>query len=374
MLLVLAAPMSASALTQFNLVGTYTINFHVVDDGNYPHSMMINKMDLNTGDFSGTGNYNVNPSYTWTVTGNLTGSNVTFHILYTGSNAGYYVDATGTVAADGTMSGTAASGSGQQFTWTTTNGKAMTHWPGEVRSMGYYKNNGIPLPPFPEPAGKVAATGAATSVTVQAGKLYMITASGTYFAGGNYAEDIESDAKYSITHSNASPTWTDSVADYLSYGPTLLDLQINNGAGYQSPNWGPYSSGHTYSIWLTAATNTLNFKIYDIFYPNNTGDLDVTVGWPFSAGEIQAAIDNYGGKAAWPKFVAQYGITLCNLYVDPSLANAIFHTGGKSSYDGKTVGELATIASSYSMATPKGDLLGLKDVFDMINNGYVWTF
>jgi hypothetical protein len=268
------------------------------------------------------------------------------------------------------MSGTAASGSGQQFTWATTNGKAMTHWTGDVRSMGYYKNNGIPLPDFPLPAGSVEATGAATSVTVEAGKNYMITASGMCNAG----DTIDFDAKYSITNKIPGDTWTDSVSGYTSYGPTLLDLQIANGAGYQSPNWGPYSSSHTYSIWLTAATTALDFKIYDIWYPNNIGTLTVTVGWPHSKANIEAAIDMYGGKPAWPKFVAQYGITLCNLYVDPSLANAIFHTGGKSSYDGKTVGELATIASSYSISTPKGDLLGLKDVFDMINNGYVWTF
>lgn len=111
------------AATNWNLTGTYTINFTLSGGGDYLHTMNVTSMNLATGDFSGTGQYNADPSYTWNVNGNISGSNLTFHILYTGSNAGYTVDAIGTIASDGSMSGT-ATGPGQTFDWKTASGNA----------------------------------------------------------------------------------------------------------------------------------------------------------------------------------------------------------------------------------------------------------
>ena len=107
---------------KWNVKGTYVIDFKLggVD---YLHTMDITSMNLATGDFSGTGFYNADHSYTWTVTGNVNGSNITYHIIYTGSNDGYTIDATGTITTDGNLSGTAKS-PGQIFTWENTSGQA----------------------------------------------------------------------------------------------------------------------------------------------------------------------------------------------------------------------------------------------------------
>jgi len=117
---------SAKAASEWNILGTYVVDFTLTADGTYPHTMNIDSMDLATGNFSGTGYYNADHSYTWTVTGKVTDSAVTFHILYTGSNAGYAIDATGVIAGDGSMSGTAI-GPGQTFTWVTTSGNAVNN-------------------------------------------------------------------------------------------------------------------------------------------------------------------------------------------------------------------------------------------------------
>lgn len=96
-----------------NLVFTCTS----VCSGNYPHTINISSMDLVTGNFSGTGYYNPNNLYTWNVNGNTSGSSINFHILYTGLNPGYTVNAIGAISGSGDISGTAVSSSGQTFTW-----------------------------------------------------------------------------------------------------------------------------------------------------------------------------------------------------------------------------------------------------------------
>ncbi|HSX46171.1 MAG TPA: hypothetical protein VLG27_04195, partial [Candidatus Saccharimonadia bacterium] len=130
----------ANALTvHWNPVGSYTVDFTCTSGcaGTYEHSMDITHFNSSNGNLSGTGHYNADPSITWDLTGSLTDSNVTLHILYTGSNAGYTVDATGTVANDGTMSGTASSNASQAFTWKTTAGAALAS---SIRGLGAKDN------------------------------------------------------------------------------------------------------------------------------------------------------------------------------------------------------------------------------------------
>jgi hypothetical protein len=114
--------------TYWNPVGDYTLAFTCTSgcSGVYVHSMNVATFNDETGALSGIGHYNPDASYTWDLTGSLAGSNVAMHILYTGSNPGYYVDLAGVVAPDGTMSGAATSSSGQTFTWATTEGAAKT--------------------------------------------------------------------------------------------------------------------------------------------------------------------------------------------------------------------------------------------------------
>ena len=106
-----AAPGSGAWLP---VADTYTLTFA----GSYVHTMTINSVTVNSPTnvaFSGTGVWNPDPSYTWTVTGSIINGVVSFHILYTGGpNAGYYVDGTGAAA---TMSGTAVDSNATSLPW-----------------------------------------------------------------------------------------------------------------------------------------------------------------------------------------------------------------------------------------------------------------
>jgi hypothetical protein len=69
--------------------------------------------------FSGSGFYNPQSSATWAISGLVNGNKVSFTIKYNGTlSPGYTVTATGTIAADGSASGTATSSQGQALTWT----------------------------------------------------------------------------------------------------------------------------------------------------------------------------------------------------------------------------------------------------------------
>jgi hypothetical protein len=104
----------------WNPVGLYVINFGCASC--VPHNITITTYNPYTGIFSGYGAYALNPAFTWTVSGSLVGTHVTMHILYTGQDAGYYINLTGAVAANGTMSGSATDASGDTFTWHTVSG------------------------------------------------------------------------------------------------------------------------------------------------------------------------------------------------------------------------------------------------------------
>jgi hypothetical protein len=87
--------------------GTYTLTT-TVDGLPYYHTMTIDTVNIITPTnvtFSGTGFYNADPSYTWTITGSIVSGVVAFRILYTGTLAGYYFDGTG-LAADMTGAAT----------------------------------------------------------------------------------------------------------------------------------------------------------------------------------------------------------------------------------------------------------------------------
>jgi hypothetical protein len=116
LLLTLVFATNVSAAENWKLSGNYTITFTCTSGcgGNYVHTMNVSLYDNNDGTFSGTGYYNTNPSITWTVTGDVTGDTIGFLVDYNGS--AYYVDADGTIAMDGAMSGSAVSSS-QAFNW-----------------------------------------------------------------------------------------------------------------------------------------------------------------------------------------------------------------------------------------------------------------
>ena len=72
----------------------------------YNHTLLDVNNDSTTGDFSGNGWYDPNHSYTWDITGNVSDDDITFTLIYTGTNPGYTLNGEGTIAPDGSISGT----------------------------------------------------------------------------------------------------------------------------------------------------------------------------------------------------------------------------------------------------------------------------
>jgi hypothetical protein len=107
-------------------------------EGTYLHTMTITTFDSSTGEFSGTGFYNDNHAYIWTVTGKVSGNTFNFTLVYTGLNQGYTLTGTGEISSDGTKINGTANGPGQTFTWTaTTTGLAIPNNGPYWRDGGY---------------------------------------------------------------------------------------------------------------------------------------------------------------------------------------------------------------------------------------------
>ena len=107
-----------SYLGNWDLTGDWVLEFDYLGKS-YVHDMVL--VD-NT--FTGTGGYPAgSPPYsvTWTVEGIIDGDNIDMRIEYDDST--YYVDVVGTIAQDGTMSGTWGNLS-QSGTWESTSGAA----------------------------------------------------------------------------------------------------------------------------------------------------------------------------------------------------------------------------------------------------------
>lgn len=115
-----AKPMAIQHEQSWTVKGNYVITFNCLTC--VPHNITISTFNRHTGVFSGQGQYAANPAFTWVVSGKVTGNHITMRILYTGQDAGYYIDLTGTIARNGTMSGNATQSSGGSFTWMSTSG------------------------------------------------------------------------------------------------------------------------------------------------------------------------------------------------------------------------------------------------------------
>lgn len=84
-----------------------TITF-VCGGGNYVHTLDTVTQDGN-GTLTGTGHYNPDAGYTWDLTGSISGDDITYTITYTGIAAGSVYTNTGTIAGDGSISGSSSS-------------------------------------------------------------------------------------------------------------------------------------------------------------------------------------------------------------------------------------------------------------------------
>lgn len=111
------------------------------------------------------------------------------------------------------------------------------------------------------------AVGGSQDYTFESGKTYIVRASGTFTAG----DSITADAKYSVRDPNTE--YTDLVQNYEGFGPTLLELTIDDAA----QNWGEFVSGHVYFTKIEGTGDTKTFEIEDIFPSNNQGSLSIQV-------------------------------------------------------------------------------------------------
>ena len=103
------------------------------------------------------------------------------------------------------------------------------------------------------------------------GVSYILKARGTAYACNEPGCVIQFDADFSTSDGS---TWVDGVAaPYDSYGTDLLDLKVNGGF----VNWGSYNSSHEYQTTITGIGAVVPFVIYDIYSPNNTGNLFVDI-------------------------------------------------------------------------------------------------
>jgi len=72
----------------------------------YNHTLDAVTNDSSDGTFEGEGTYDSNNSYTWDITGDINGDDITFTLVYTGVGSGYTLNGIGMIAADGSISGT----------------------------------------------------------------------------------------------------------------------------------------------------------------------------------------------------------------------------------------------------------------------------
>jgi len=119
------------------------------------------------------------------------------------------------------------------------------------------------------PANKDTAT--FSTIALQNGKNYELKAYGTATACWESGCQITFDAEYSTSDGT---NWVDGVAaPYNGYGPNLLDLMVNGGF----VDWGAYNSAHTYWLPVSGTGSTLPLQVYDIYYPNNAGNINVDI-------------------------------------------------------------------------------------------------
>jgi hypothetical protein len=94
--------------------------------------------------FTGSGSYNGQTGATWAISGRVVDNKVKATITYNGTlNPGYRLTLTGTVANDGSVSGTAESSQGQALTFTLPAGSfaSVLHYVAPIRSAQVQRRN-----------------------------------------------------------------------------------------------------------------------------------------------------------------------------------------------------------------------------------------
>lgn len=112
-------PLAVASAAVSTVPGPWTLNapaglVFACGSGSYAHTLETVSQNAD-GSFSGTGQYDANAAYTWDITGDVSGDTMTFTLIYTGSNAGYKLEGSGTIASDGSISGAITYGNCQSF-------------------------------------------------------------------------------------------------------------------------------------------------------------------------------------------------------------------------------------------------------------------
>ena len=115
-LFAISAKPALAATPNWDVKGTWSLDFSL-GESHYFHTMFVNSFNPITGVFSGTGIYTPDTSYTWTVTGTISGDDVTFDIHYTDTNAGYTSHVIGAITGATSMSGTWRDSGNASGTW-----------------------------------------------------------------------------------------------------------------------------------------------------------------------------------------------------------------------------------------------------------------
>lgn len=96
--------------------------------GTYAHTMKITRvipLSNDTTRFIGFGHYTTDPSYTWVISGTVHRNMISFHILYTGTNRGYWINGHGLIAGNGLVTGTSVTSAHQTLAFTMPAGSAF---------------------------------------------------------------------------------------------------------------------------------------------------------------------------------------------------------------------------------------------------------
>jgi len=257
----------------WNLNAPRAISF-VCSGTSYDHTLNTVSENSTTGDFTGTGFYNPDPvNYPWNITGNVSGSALTFTIVYGGTgNPGYTLHGVGTIALDGSISGTVDNNC-QTFSMPA--GTATAIAAPAACPVGTIQSS--------SPVETVSVNSASSAPTSSIGSLasgmnYLLVASGIW-----QNNNINSaDAEY------ASVDNWNTVMDGYNINPYFLgagefDLQVNG----TFIDWGAYNTAHTYSYLYAGTGSPVNFLVFDGdsnvsqinqgWYGDNTGSLSVNI-------------------------------------------------------------------------------------------------
>jgi hypothetical protein len=99
-----------------------------LNGGDYPHHLTVDSLQptgLGSFTFTGHGTYDPDASYTWNATGSVSGTALSMHIVYTGTNAGYTADVTGIINPDGSINGSATDSNAQTLSLSALAGSAF---------------------------------------------------------------------------------------------------------------------------------------------------------------------------------------------------------------------------------------------------------